>query len=149
MNQESQCFICGIRNEKVLETHHLIPGRIGGSDDDENVVKLCRNCHVCVEELYDDDFFKRVEKLVNGTEGKLFDRPSPSRLPRGLRYSSDGEVIPDYHNDFESVVEAIRLRDQDETLRSIEDSTGIPRSTIHDIYKSRNLYMDVLDKVDA
>ena len=56
-----ECFICGDRNSTVLQNHHLIPRRYGGSDDDENVVTLCASCHAAIEQLYDRRFFRRLK----------------------------------------------------------------------------------------
>ena len=38
------CQRCGIRNVR-LHAHHLIPLSEGGSDEIENLVSLCENCH--------------------------------------------------------------------------------------------------------
>jgi 5-methylcytosine-specific restriction endonuclease McrA len=37
------CQKCGSKDELVA--HHLIPYRLGGSDDLENLITLCRKCH--------------------------------------------------------------------------------------------------------
>jgi len=58
MNRE--CFICGDGNEKVLQQHHVVPKRYGGSDRDDNLVWLCASCHQAIERLYDDDFYQRL-----------------------------------------------------------------------------------------
>ena len=55
-----RCFICGEDNPHVLEEHHIIPRRHGGSDDPENLVTLCANCHTAVEKLYDDNVFRQL-----------------------------------------------------------------------------------------
>ena len=55
-----RCFICGEDNPHVLEEHHIIPRRHGGSDDPENLVTLCANCHRAIETLYDDDVFRKL-----------------------------------------------------------------------------------------
>lgn len=54
------CFICGEDNPVVLEEHHIIPRRHGGSDNEENLVTLCANCHKAVEKIYDDEFYKQI-----------------------------------------------------------------------------------------
>jgi len=50
-----KCFICGCENEHVLQSHHIVPRRHGGSDDSENIVTLCANCHAAVEKIYTED----------------------------------------------------------------------------------------------
>lgn len=41
-----QCAFCGSRND--LEEHHMIPLYLGGTNDDRNLVFLCRDCHKTV-----------------------------------------------------------------------------------------------------
>lgn len=43
---ERRCAFCGKENE--LEEHHMIPLCLGGDNQDENLVYLCRNCHMAV-----------------------------------------------------------------------------------------------------
>jgi hypothetical protein len=38
-----QCCVC--RKALVLEVHHIIPEKDGGSDDIDNAAPLCPNCH--------------------------------------------------------------------------------------------------------
>lgn len=41
----SSCLHCGTDIECVLEMHHVIPRSKGGTDDKENKITLCANCH--------------------------------------------------------------------------------------------------------
>jgi len=59
-----ECFICGEDNEVVLEEHHKVPQRLGGSNEDRNLVVLCANCHRAVEAIYDDEFWDRIPAIV-------------------------------------------------------------------------------------
>jgi hypothetical protein len=47
----------------VLEQHHKIPARFGGTDKDENLAMLCANCHTVLERLYNESFWERVGDL--------------------------------------------------------------------------------------
>ena len=38
-----QCAFCG--SKKDLEEHHMIPLFLGGTNDDDNLVFLCKKCH--------------------------------------------------------------------------------------------------------
>lgn len=38
------CMICGW-NEATCDIHHIIPRKIGGSNDNDNLVIVCPNCH--------------------------------------------------------------------------------------------------------
>ena len=40
----TECKICGMDNIP-LDAHHIIPLQSGGTDDELNVVCVCRNCH--------------------------------------------------------------------------------------------------------
>lgn len=58
--EAGHCFICDDDNPEVLQTHHVLPRRFGRSDDAENLVTLCANCHQAIEKIYDDAFFSRA-----------------------------------------------------------------------------------------
>lgn len=38
-----QCAFCGSKND--LEEHHMIPLFLGGTNDDDNLIFLCKKCH--------------------------------------------------------------------------------------------------------
>lgn len=58
-----------------METHHIIPRRYGGSDDVENLVTLCANCHRAVESIYSNDRWESVGASKDGTDTKQNQRP--------------------------------------------------------------------------
>lgn len=60
MVQDPECFICGEANPQLIEEHHIVPRRYGGSDDPENLVALCSSCHTAVERIYNDSFYARL-----------------------------------------------------------------------------------------
>ena len=43
-----RCQVCGEFNNK-LEIHHIVPWRISHNDDLENLMTVCRDCHVSLE----------------------------------------------------------------------------------------------------
>ena len=57
------CYICSRGNSDILETHHLIPRRFGGSDTAANIVELCPTCHSTLERLYGDWFWATVNAI--------------------------------------------------------------------------------------
>jgi hypothetical protein len=67
----TRCFICGHSNSNILEVHHAVPQRLGGSDIEENTYSLCGSCHNAVEEIYDDGFYQRLGVAVDGDEGEF------------------------------------------------------------------------------
>jgi len=79
MTRES-CYFCNEDNVDMLEEHHVVPRRFGGSDDDENLVTVCASCHNGLESLYDSRFYDEldVEKQSSKQEGlKSFDEKHP------------------------------------------------------------------------
>ena len=46
------CFIC--RGTQDLSTHHVIPREVGGTDDNRNLMSLCRPCHDLVTTITND-----------------------------------------------------------------------------------------------
>ncbi|WP_226042717.1 HNH endonuclease [Natrinema sp. DC36] len=80
------CFICERENPAVLEEHHIVPKRHGGSDADENLVTLCASCHSAVEKLYNKRFY--VELGVEKGKSNRFDRAMEQIALEGLRCMS-------------------------------------------------------------
>lgn len=54
------CYFCLSEEREVLEEHHVVPRRFDGSDDDENVVRVCPTCHQKLERLYDKRFYSEL-----------------------------------------------------------------------------------------
>lgn len=53
-----RCYFCG--SDGPIQTHHVVPRRYDGSDDEENLVDLCCNCHQRLEKLYDKRFYQEI-----------------------------------------------------------------------------------------
>ena len=73
------CFICGDVNENRHQVHHIVPRRVDGSSEDENLVVLCASCHQAVEKMYDARFYEElgVRRDIGGpTPDKICDRES-------------------------------------------------------------------------
>lgn len=49
------CFKCGW-NEAACDVHHIIPKKVGGTDDHENLTVLCPNCHRVAHAKDERDF---------------------------------------------------------------------------------------------
>ena len=52
---DAECYFCD--ETEVLERHHVVPRRHGGSDREENLVTLCPTCHRKIEKLYNKRFY--------------------------------------------------------------------------------------------
>lgn len=44
--KDDKCFTCG--NKETLEVHHIKAQSIGGESIQENVMTICKNCHVII-----------------------------------------------------------------------------------------------------
>jgi len=74
MNNDSKgCFICGEDNNQVIQEHHIVPRRHDGSDNSENIVRLCANCHQAVEKIYDKDFYEEIGVINTEEDSKDFE----------------------------------------------------------------------------
>lgn len=65
------CYFCGETDR--LEEHHIVPRRYRGSNEDESLVTLCSDCHVKIEQLYDDRFYRRIKHYLLHRWGKRAD----------------------------------------------------------------------------
>jgi len=59
MTMSDGCYFCD-GGADVLEQHHIVPRRHGGSDESENLVDLCPTCHQKLERLYDKRFYDEI-----------------------------------------------------------------------------------------
>jgi 5-methylcytosine-specific restriction endonuclease McrA len=48
----ASCQVCGFSCELALEVHHVVRVTDGGTDDWDNLVLLCANCHSLVDYLH-------------------------------------------------------------------------------------------------
>jgi hypothetical protein len=44
----NKCYACGFSIHAILRVHHRVPVSLGGTDEVENLVLLCPNCHALV-----------------------------------------------------------------------------------------------------
>lgn len=68
-----QCPMC--RGKKYsfgkdfkFEKHHIIPKRIGGSDEKENIIALCTNCHHALHRLIETEIKNVSDKMAVSEE---------------------------------------------------------------------------------
>jgi len=80
----SNCFICGDDTPSRLQTHHIVPRRYGGSDEVENLVRLCASCHQAVEKLYDERFYHRLGVNLTSDEDEGMNVVAPLDSPMNL-----------------------------------------------------------------
>ena len=63
---DRECQFCSANSD--LEVHHVVPRRFGGSDDLENLVTVCKDCH------------GRLEACTRRVIRQLVTRPMARRL---------------------------------------------------------------------
>lgn len=68
MNKD-KCYFCG--KKEPLENHHIVPRRLGGSDEEDNLLTLCSNCHSKIEKIYNDKFYSKIGVDVDGDRDQL------------------------------------------------------------------------------
>jgi len=65
---QDRCAFCSCDNQNVLERHHRVPSRFGGTDSDANLVTVCANCHSVLERIYNKDFWERAKSLTSDSD---------------------------------------------------------------------------------
>jgi len=82
------CYFCLSEERQILEEHHIVPRRFDGSDDDENLVRVCPTCHQKLERLYDSRFYDGL-----GVENSDSEDDTDSGIPLTLKHRDGGEVV--------------------------------------------------------
>jgi hypothetical protein len=74
------CQRCGVADG--LEIHHVIPRRVGGEDNPENLIPLCKGCHKRIEVLTCELITGRVElgDIAERISGELVYGPAFSQV---------------------------------------------------------------------
>ena len=74
---KAKCSLCGW-DESTGDIHHIIPKKDGGTDDMNNLIYICPNCHrVChTTDKYSIDYLKLFSLGVKYKDWKNFYHPS-------------------------------------------------------------------------
>ena len=74
---KAKCSICGW-NESTCDIHHIVAKKDGGTDDMENLICVCPNCHrVChTTDKYSTEFLKNLSLDKEYKDWKNFYHPS-------------------------------------------------------------------------
>jgi len=95
----SECYFCG--SEGPIESHHIVPRRYGGIDDEINLVDLCSKCHERLESIYGKRFYDQVgaseteknsylpAKVLNDIANKAFEL----RIDEGLEVAESQKQL--------------------------------------------------------
>lgn len=52
----NRCYACSFSIHTILRVHHRVPVSLGGTDDVQNLVLLCPNCHALIHLLSSQRF---------------------------------------------------------------------------------------------
>lgn len=51
-----KCYVCGVK--EYLQIHHIIPRSIGGSEEWDNLILLCKKHHLELHKISEKCFYK-------------------------------------------------------------------------------------------
>lgn len=110
------CYFCGEGTREILETHHVVPRRFDGSDDDENLVDVCPTCHEKLEKLYGPRFYEQL--AIYRRSGQT---PDGQRIPDSSAHfwvSYDEEGYRQY------TCKLCAQRDDESVTSGLQDTVG-------------------------
>lgn len=64
LRDKAKCMECGAK-DCVLEVHHIVPRRLKGSNNKDNLITLCSKCHQKTEGK-EENFIQHYQKMING-----------------------------------------------------------------------------------
>lgn len=65
IKKDGRCRICGCSSIDDLELHHIVPVSEFGDNNPENLVTLCKECHVWIHRAYDFRKHDDVKKWLS------------------------------------------------------------------------------------
>jgi len=161
---KDSCYFC--RETECLQEHHLVPRRMGGTDEEENLLTLCPTCHRKVENKYSERFYEQIfsffgfkEKYENWRE-----RDNPGRPQKHSKQEVE-QIVSDYRSgmSWDKIAEkhdtshpTIMKRLKDEGV-SLERDTPTPDpdhspqevDKMVEKYKSGNSYSELAEIFDT
>lgn len=112
--KDDGCIKCG--STENMENHHVVPQRVGGSDDQSNLAPLCHRCHSFVTE-----YFTWIPGLSEEEHRQLFERFASTGLPVEYDFALFG-MITAYESLDEQDDESIDFDDAIEGYKQIIDN---------------------------
>lgn len=88
----SGCYFCDGGGD-VLESHHIVPRRFGGSDSDENLVDLCPTCHERIERLYNRRFYQKLGVAQDGSHDRQIAKAAVAVARSSITSDSPADAI--------------------------------------------------------
>lgn len=82
ITNNNKCYFC--TETEVLQEHHIVPKEYGGCDREENLVKVCPNCHNKLHDLHDDRFYAELISLGLPEAERPQNRPTGGRISNAI-----------------------------------------------------------------
>lgn len=86
IDDAGECELCG--SKRNLEVHHCVPVVCGGDDSDDNLICVCRSCHVKLtphsllikigqrknseKEKFKKELYELIQKKLDDANGNMF-----------------------------------------------------------------------------
>jgi len=139
-----RCYFCG--SEGPIETHHIIPQRHSGSDDENNLVDLCPTCHERLERLYDKKFYKNITEVEMDGDNQTDTDEEKTIHNRKTRHLLEviGEL--EYDDDRGASIFQIRLKIQNDDKIDMEELDDLMEKlcVLGEIYETHTNYFRVV-----
>lgn len=122
---------------------HVVEDR--GKIDVQDVQTAAMECvHAAMDHVKK---MAEIERAREAIQQRVERGDALGRPPLGLRYSDDGtEFVPDRKSgEFGDALDVIRLREEGESWRGIEEETGVNHSTARSVYERRERYLEHVD----
>ncbi|WP_160684779.1 HNH endonuclease [Clostridium sp. C2-6-12] len=108
-----KCFVC--EYDVNLDVHHIIPQRMGGSHKEENLITLCKKCHMYIET--GNEVYATFKCLKNAKEhfGFIeFDSKSFEKKPIKTQLAMIEQELSDFWYKFEAIEidDSLELREK-------------------------------------
>jgi len=121
---KDRCYFC--RETECLQEHHVVPRRMGGSDDEENLLTLCPTCHRKLEDTYSSRFYRKVSSFFGFKE--IYERWFRSKKvdPANFELKHSEEAVQEMVSDYKSCMSWQKMAEKYDTtqptiLRRLKD----------------------------
>jgi len=92
------------KSSKELHKHHIVPRSRGGTDDDDNIVLLCIDCHGLA---HDASFKSRNGLIASGIQKVRDDQKAFNDLDNGEILEVVGSILDEIYTDADPMGEVL------------------------------------------
>lgn len=65
------CLFCGTVDD--IEKHHIVPRKFGGTDDNENLIRVCSECNKKIEQTWNRRFYEKIGARADMAPNLMYD----------------------------------------------------------------------------